>query len=311
MKRRTLLIMLLSISTICQAKEGAKIDFAGLKHPVKPMLWKVEGKDLKQESYLFGSIHLSDSRLTALHPAAQKAFDQSAALFTELDLSMASQMAMVGTFMRKDVKTLEQVLGNELCAALEEEIKAVNPALSAKPFAQYKIWALGMMVPALKEQLSGKKALDMQLWEQATKAGKKTGALEKVSDQVGKLDQLTIGEQKHMLEVTLKLLKKSRESGVDPFVELVNAYLSGDEKMIEAIMSQDSYMGIKMDPEVVEKLYRLLLHERNVGMARSILDTLAQNPGQCSFFAAGAAHYIGDKSVVKLLEDAGYKITRM
>lgn len=309
---RFLSILLISlVASHAFAKEVAGIDFAGLKHPVKPMLWKVEGKGLKQESYLFGTIHLSDQRLTTLHPAAQKAFDQSGALYTELELSMASQMAMVGTFMRKDQKTLEQLLGNELYAALEEEIKAVNPALSAKPFAQFKVWALGMMVPALKDQLSGKQALDMQLWSRATKSGKKTGALEKVSDQVGKLDQLTIGEQKHMLEVTLKLLKKSREAGVDPFAELVNAYLSGDDKVIETIMSQDSYMGIKMDPELVEKFYRLLLHERNVGMARSILDALTKNPGQTSFFAAGAAHYIGDKSVVKLLEDAGYKITRM
>lgn len=309
---RFLSILLISlVASHAFAKEGAQIDFAGLKHPVKPMLWKVEGKGLKQESYLFGTIHLSDSRLTNLHPAAQKAFDQSGALYTELDLSMASQMAMVGTFMRKDRKTLEQLLGDELYASLEEEIKAVNPALSAKPFAQFKVWALGMMVPALKEQLSGKQALDMQLWARATKAGKKTGALEKVSDQVGKLDQLTIGEQKHMLEVTLKLLKKSREAGVDPFAELVNAYLSGEEQEIEAMLSQDSYMGIKMDPELVKKFYRLLLDERNVGMAKSILDILTQDPGQSSFFAAGAAHYIGDKSVIKLLEDAGYKITRM
>ena len=309
---RFLSILLISlVASQAFAKEVAGIDFAGLKHPVKPMLWKVEGKGLKQESYLFGTIHLSDQRLTTLHPAAQKAFDQSGALYTELELSMASQMAMVGTFMRKDKISLEQLLGNELYAALEEEIRAVNPALSVKPFAQFKIWALGMMIPGMKDQLSGKQPLDMQLWTRATKAGQKTGALEQVSDQVGKLDQLTIEEQKHMLEVTLKLLKKSRETGVDPFAELVNAYLSGDTEVIEGMLSQDSYLGIKMDPALVEKFYRLLLHERNVGMANTILDVLAGDPGQTSFFAAGAAHYIGEKSVISLLEDAGYKVTRM
>lgn len=309
---RFLSIFLISlVASHAFAKEVAGIDFARLKHPVKPLLWKVEGKSLKQESYLFGTIHLSDKRLTTLHPAAQKAFDQSAALYTELDLSMASQLAMVGTFMRKDKMSLEQLLGNELYAALEEEIRAVNPALSVKPFAQFKIWALGMMIPGMKDQLSGKQPLDMQLWTRATKAGQKTGALEQVSDQVGKLDQLTIGEQKHMLEVTLKLLKKSRETGVDPFAELVNAYLSGDTEVIEGMLSQDSYLGIKMDPALVEKFYRLLLHERNVGMANTILDVLAGDPGQTSFFAAGAAHYIGEKSVISLLEDAGYKVTRM
>ncbi len=309
---RFLSILLISlVASHAFAKEGAKIDFAGLKHPLKPMLWKVEGKGLKQESYMFGTIHMADKRLTTLHPAAQQAFDQSDALYTEVDLSMASQMAMAGVLMRKDSKPLEQILGDELHAAFEEEIKVINPALSAKPFAQFKIWALAMTVPILKEQLSGEMSLDMQLWNRATKTGKKTGALEKVSDQIGKMDQFAIDEQKHFLDCTLKLLKKSRESGIDPYAELVNAYLSGNTKVIEDFMLLDSYMGIKMDPELVKKFYRLLLDERNVCMAKSILDILAQDADQTSFFAVGAAHYIGDKSVVKLLEDAGYKITRM
>lgn len=293
------------------AKEHAEIDLAGLKHPVKPMLWKVEGKGLEQPSYLFGTIHLADKRLTTLHPVALKAFDQAECVYTEVDLSIASQMKMVGLFMRKDKNTLQQLVGDDLYAAVNDELKVINPALNAKPFDQFKVWAIGVMLPVMKDQLSGALPLDVQLWNRAAKAGKKTGALESMDEQVGKLDQLTIEEQIHLLDVTIKFLKKARQQGIDPYKELVDAYLRGDTGAIEEIYNKDSYLGIKMDPKMLKKFYRLMLDERNVSIKDSILKAFAENANQSSFFAAGAAHYIGDTSVIKLLEDAGYKITRM
>lgn len=302
-------IALLASSTL--AKEHAEIDLAGVKHPVKPMLWKVEGKGLEQPSYLFGTIHLADKRLTTLHPAAQQAFDQAGAVYTEVDLSVASQMKMVHLFMRKGKKTLQQVVGDQLYAAVDSELKTINPALNAQPFDQFKVWAIGVMLPVMKEQLSGALPLDVQLWNRATKAGKKTGALESMDQQVGKLDQLTIEEQIHLLDVTLRFLKKARKQGIDPYKELVDAYLVGDTAVVEAMYHRDSYLGIKMNPQMLEKFHRLMLDERNANIKESILEVFAKNKKQSSFFAVGAAHYIGDKSVIKLLEDAGYKITRM
>ena len=53
-------------------KKIEAIDTSKLKHPVKPALWKVEGKDLTKPSYLFGTIHLGDPRVVKLHPKAEK-----------------------------------------------------------------------------------------------------------------------------------------------------------------------------------------------------------------------------------------------
>ena len=44
-------------------------------HPVKPLLWKIEGKGLSKPSYLFGTIHLGSGPLAKLHPAAEAAFE--------------------------------------------------------------------------------------------------------------------------------------------------------------------------------------------------------------------------------------------
>ena len=44
-------------------------------------------------------------------------------------------------------------------------------------------------------------------------------------------------------------------------------------------------------------------------MAEAIQKALQEPQGESCFFAAGALHYIGDKSVNSLLTEAGYEIS--
>lgn len=57
---------LVIVPLLVPARGQAKIDIENLEHPVKPALWKVEGKDLTKPSYLFGTIHIGDPRVTTL-----------------------------------------------------------------------------------------------------------------------------------------------------------------------------------------------------------------------------------------------------
>ena len=47
-----------------------------------PLLWKVTSENTA--SYLFGTMHVADPRVTTLAPAVEAAFAASAAIFTEL-----------------------------------------------------------------------------------------------------------------------------------------------------------------------------------------------------------------------------------
>jgi uncharacterized protein YbaP (TraB family) len=311
MKNRLFLPLFLFLFGMCgaQAKDEKALNLADLKHPVKPMLWKIEGKGLKKPSYLFGTIHLPDKRVTQLHPTAQKAFDAADTLYTEIDLSPANQLGMAKFFMRKDGKTLEEELGKSLLTELNRELAIVNPMLNAKGLNQFKTWAVAMTVPFLQDQLLGKVALDSQLWARATKADKKTGALEKPEDQVGPMDLFTAGEQKELLSVTLKVMKKSRELKVQPYQELIDAYLMGDIQVAAEIMKKNSSMGVKMSDALMAKFMKNLLHVRNRGMADTIINDLKSPERGSCFFAAGTGHYVGEKNVGEMLKAAGYQIT--
>jgi len=310
MKVKSLLCSLLVLLPLgLPAKEVKKVDLKSIKHPVQPMLWKIEGKGFKKPSYLFGTVHISDPRATNLHPLAQQAFDQADAVYTEIDLSMQNQMAVVPLLMSKDKKSLNERIGADMAMALNKELKAINPALNSAPFQRMHIWAVAMMLPQFEAQLTGKKALDVLLWDRAAAAEKKTAALETVQQQLGKFNELTLAEQKEFLDVTLKTLSRAREKGQKPYQEIIDAYLMADIAKLEKEMKKDTYLGIKMNPEVHQKFMRLILDERNVVMANTIKKALAKPKSGSCFFAAGALHYIGDQSVNNLLTKAGYKVT--
>jgi len=89
----------LSLTITCHAqikeepqKQKAVINFQEFKHPVKPMLWKITKDTLAEPSYLFGTIHLNDERVTTLHPAAELAFSMSDVFYAEIDFSIEAQL---------------------------------------------------------------------------------------------------------------------------------------------------------------------------------------------------------------------------
>jgi uncharacterized protein YbaP (TraB family) len=124
-------------------------------HPVKPLLWKIEGKGLSKPSYLFGTIHLGSGPLAKLHPAAEAAFEQSDVLYTEIPFDQKTQLGATRLLLRNDQKTLVQSIGEKLKNRLDEELAAINPQLDSEPFQSLKTWAVAATLPMLKAQIGG------------------------------------------------------------------------------------------------------------------------------------------------------------
>ncbi|MFC7338983.1 TraB/GumN family protein [Haloferula chungangensis] len=282
------------------------------KHPDKPLLWKIEGKGMKEPSWLFGTIHIGQGPIATLHPAAEKAFDGADAVYTEVPMDMATQIGLAKHFIRSDGKTLADSIGAELSKQLDTELKAINPALDSTPFQALKTWTIAVTLPMLEFQVSGTQALDMIIWERASKAGKTTGAIEKPEDQFGIFDDLTEGEQVVFLAESVRTQKEARESGENPTLALVDAYILGDEAKIQAEMErQINEMAKGEHKELGEKLLKRLLEDRNKNMAKFIAEKLSSEADSSHFFAVGAGHYIGKDNVCELLTKKGYKVTRI
>ena len=52
-------------------------------------------------------------------------------------------------------------------------------------------------------------------------------------------------------------------------------------------------------------------NERDKNMAKKIVELLRGNPKTSFFFAFGLAHFIGNNSVIKILEDSGFEVRRI
>ncbi|MEY3895646.1 MAG: hypothetical protein RLZZ214_1165 [Verrucomicrobiota bacterium] len=285
---------------------------AELKHPIKPLLWKVEGKDLTQPSYLFGTIHISKGPAVTLHPAARKAFDASSNFYAEVPMDAASQMATMPLMMRKDGKTLDESIGKDLAAELNAELKLISPALDSAPFQTMNTWVAAILPQMLPYQLEGGKPLDVQLWDQATDAGKKTAGMEKPEAQLIAFTGLTEGEQVTLLAETFKGLKKERAEGKNSTKDLIAAYVSGEPTKVVSEMDRLMQEMAKGEHKALgAKLMKRLLTDRDKTMADFIASTLRNQPATSHFFAAGALHFCGAVSIPTHLQEAGYTVTRI
>jgi uncharacterized protein YbaP (TraB family) len=281
-------------------------------HPVKPLLWKIEGKGLSKPSYLFGTIHLGSGPLAKLHPAAEAAFEQSDVLYTEIPFDQKTQLGATRLLLRNDQKTLVQSIGEKLKNRLDEELAAINPQLDSEPFQSLKTWAVAATLPMLKAQIGGEQAMDGTLWQRAEAEEKKTDSIETVESQLGVFDAFNEEEQIIMLSETLKMMKEDRLAKKDSMQELIDAYVTGDLQSLQKTLDKSlDEMRKGEHKELGERFYKKLLTDRDASMAEVIVKKLANSPGDCHFFAAGAAHFAGDKSIRAHLEKAGYKITRI
>lgn len=282
------------------------------EHPVKPLLWKVEGNGVKKPAYLFGTIHVGTGPAATLHPAAEKAFEEATAVHTEAPFDAATQVGAVQLVLRRDGKKLSDSIGPKLTARLEEELKLINPQINAEPFQPLKTWYVAIMLPMLPFQLEGGKPLDMALWDRAEKDGKKTAGMQTTAEQLSGFHDFNEKEQVVLLEETLRLLKKDRDEGKDSTKDLVNAYISGDVDKIEAECDKALKATSEGEHrELGERLIKRLLTDRDVIMADYIDKTLKESPDEVHFFAAGAAHYTGKNGVRAHLAKKGYTVTRL
>lgn len=282
------------------------------QHPVKPFLWKIEGKDLKKPSYLFGTIHLSSPVIANLHPAAEKAFNSADALYTEIPLSPEEQLKMMPLLIRKDGKTLSESIGDDLAAKLNLELKAIQPELNSAPFESMKTWAVGAVLPLLKSQLQGHQALDALLWKRAIETGKQTAGIETGESQVGVFEKFSEDECKFLLTEIISQFAEERAAKIDSIANLMDAYTSGDEAKVKVELDKGLTRIAKSErKEVGQRFMQLLLTDRNITMAATIDEKLRSGADKISFFAVGTAHLIGDGNIGSELTAKGYRVTRI
>lgn len=317
--KKIITFLVLLVPFLSFAQEGKEVavvekqdELSNIKHPIVPLLWKIEKEGLKKPAYLFGTVHLSDPRVLKLHPTAQKAFESAHRVYTEVDMSSKGMMKELELSLRPEGSSLMDSIGPELTQRLDDELKAISKTLSIHFFDRLKTIVVAVSLSQLESQLSGAMPLDIQLWNRASDASKTVKALEDSEERMAHLDKLSEKEQKALLVAALLYMEKGRLEKVDPNKPILEAYLRGDEKVMLDFskFKAEEWGGADKRP-LHDKFFKILLDDRNKDMLETIDKELTLHPNKIHFFAAGAMHYIGKNSVVEMLEKEGYKVTRI
>lgn len=259
----------------------------------KGLLWKIESPG-GAASYLFGTIHSDDPRVTALPKPVARALDGSARFVMEAMIDGDSLVRMAEVMFYTDGRTLEQVIGAKLYA---ETLKAMSArGLPTVGVEKQKPWAV-MMALSMPPPKTGE-FLDLALQQRAAQQNKPVSGLETIAEQLAIFDGLPLRDQIALLEDTVRQQPElDRE-----FEALHKAWLARDLAAIVAITEKYQPDDARLYREVTDRL----LDQRNRRMVERLAPLLKQGG---AFIAVGAAHLPGEAGLLYRLEKAGYRVT--
>lgn len=257
------------------------------------LLWKIEAAGVKP-SYVFGTIHSDDARVTALPAAVTRALDASSRFIMEALIDADGLVLMAQAMFFNDGRTLEQVAGKELYA---DSVKALTAhGLPTVGVENEKPWAV-MMTLSMPPPKTGE-YLDLILETRATRENKAVSGLETMQEQIAVFNELPMPDQIALLKEAVR----TQQDFAKEFEALVQAYLARDLATLAEISSQHEPDEDRMYRAVTDRL----LTKRNIRMAERMAPALREGH---AFIAVGAAHLPGETGLLNLIEKAGYRVT--
>ena len=297
---RLLLAAALAFAPALAAAQAAAAPAAAAPLPdADPALFVVRDSDTTV--YLFGTIHLLDSR-PWFDDEVKAAFDASDELVMEAILpeDPAAMQAMV---LRYAIDPGGRLLSSRLTAEQNAALgRALTEAgLPATAFERYEPWFAAMslgLIGAQRLGIGGGEGPETVLSRAAQGRSMPIGELEGIETQLRLLD--TMPEPMQLAQLTETLAENDEID--EKMAPMLAAWSAGDVERLGALIED-----IETDTE--RALHQLLFTARNARWANWIEQRLAR-PGAV-FLAVGAGHLAGRDSVQAVLAQRGIRTERV
>jgi len=262
------------------------------------LLWRVSKKDVAP-SHVFGTIHVADPRLAELPATVRRAFGGAKSLMLELMPDAYSKERFLEAALFLDHQTLEQKIGTDDFQRAVEHLQPIG--LSREFVNRLKPW--GVLLNLRSAAGKGGSPLDVQLFALARARRIPLLQIEEVEEQIFTFDEFPMESQVALLKHSLT----HRDELVALAARTLDAYLTGDLAAIWEL--REKFMA--RHPEITAHqavMTKRVVHDRSVVMAFRMQRELRRG---AAFVALGALHLYGDKGVLALLEEDGYRSTRV
>ena len=260
----------------------------------KGILWRIEG-GANQPSYLLGTIHSDDARVTNVPASVMRVFQQADSFSGEVKMDLSSMIQASQATLLPEGQSLEQLIDASLYQQTVRLLAAYGmPELVVQ---RMKPWAAAATLSLPRPQ-SGL-FLDMMLYNQAAAAGKRVYGLETIAEQIGAMERMS-----HELQIAMLRDAVAQHGQLEQIIEqLINAYVRRDLKALESISNAAMQKG---NAQVAEVFNAEVLDRRNYRMLERMQPRLREGN---AFIAVGALHLPGQKGLLNLLRNKGYRVS--
>ena len=266
---------------------------------VKSTLWRVQGEH--NSVYLLGSIHVLPATVYPMHPALQRAFNDSQRIVFEVDLNAVSQKAVLREFEEVGIyppgDNLERHVSRQTIKLVKEVLARLG--ISYHRATRFKPALLGELVTSRYTELAGFRedlGVDRYFYSQAKNLRKPVRGLETIRDQARVLSSDDASGEARLVEAIVSL--PAAKVVLD---ELVDAWKAGQINTLDRLLNQDEWS----DPKNFETMFS----DRNRKWLPQIEGFLRGNDNY--LVIVGSGHLVGNHGLVRALQDRGYRVKQL
>jgi uncharacterized protein YbaP (TraB family) len=270
------------------------------------LLWRVE-RGGRPVGYLFGTMHLTDERVTSLSPVVTTALEASRHLALEIaDISPSAFMGAIGRIRDRVVleagRSLSTMLGpDELAVAGTAIAQAGLPAALLPRLRPWLVNTMMSMTDCERTRVqAGLQPLDFKLATLARSRNITVSGLETIEGQLLAMASMPEADQLTMLKGTIK----TRARAGDLVETILQRYLAREiAKVIP--MQAELLRSAGGDPAALASFSHAMLTVRNTRMRDAAIPLMAEGG---AFIAVGALHLVGREGLVALFREAGFSV---
>ena len=263
------------------------------------MLWRIS-RDGVAPSYVFGTIHVADPRVLDLPEPVGRALGRSRRLYVENQLGTREEARFFEAAQFEDGRRLEPLIGPEAYAGVAAELRRRN--VPEDVIARIKPWAALVNLTVQPEDYDSA-TMDQKIAAIARAHGVRVLGLEGIEEQIAVFERIP-------LETQIALLKHAlahRDELAAMIEPAIQAWMRRDLAGLHAASErvEDRYPEMARHYRI---LYRSVVDNRTVVMAYRLFIPLREGH---AFVAVGANHLYGEHGLLALIEEQGYRVTRV
>ena len=276
------------------------------------LLWKISGNGLSKPSYIIGTYHLAPASFADSIPGLKNALDTSEQVYGEIimsEMTAPENMAKLQSIMMlPEGQTIDKMFTAEEMARINAMMNDIigidmtNPMV-AQQFGKLSPQALTMQLTVLmylkkNPKFNLNQTFDEHFQNKAKEQGKPVGALETIDFQINLLYK---GQSEERQKELLLCLADNKDMYEMQTENIIKAFFTQDLKAVNDAMDEKLNNSCDYTPQEKDEL----IYNRNADWIKKMPEIMKK---KSTFFAVGAGHLPGERGMLELLRQAGYKV---